>query len=590
MLVKPQRAFVSDVDRADFVAHLNAATGAHLALSRPLALGWLLLIDNGVDDDDGTAALVDGVRKVDGVAKASVDRVAHLSRLPSDPFLDFMWHVEAMRLPAAWDVTVGSPSVRVGVVDSGIVGHEDIDDNFGFGIDFISDAAVSNDGDGRDSNAFDDAGGDTDFHGTHVAGTVAADGDNDIGVVGGSWRATLEVVRALGVGGSGFASDIGEGAFWLGGGEVPGVDALASNQRVQVVNLSLGSESTECDAFYEDIFQSLDDAGVVVVVAAGNSAGPVESPANCPSALAVAATGPDDSLASYSCFGTEIDIVAPGGDQVNALEDGVLSSSGLSDFDNGAPYAFLQGTSMATPNISGVVALLKSLDSSLTRAEVAAILQQTGRGCGGCGGKFLVDAGAAVAFVADGGSVDVPSCDNTCQFADDGECDDGRPGAVSAACGSGTDCNDCGGGGGGPACNDDNNGCQFANDDVCDEDNGVGACPDGSDGADCGACVVDNGGGGGDDNGNGNGNDDGLPTCTESDNSCYPFDGACDEEGSDAVCDAGTDAFDCGRCDDVNQLKDSLGPSLCGQGALPLTSALSALLWTRRRRRANLRQ
>ena len=488
----PKSVNASLASQRAFVAQLAAKTGVAFTLSRPLVLGWLYLDVADLVDEERTIKLAASLKGIAGVVVAEPDWIARELRLPNDPLLNFMWHVEAMRLPAAWDITTGSSTTRVGVVDSGVINHEDLRDNFAGGLDFVSDSGSSGDGDGRDSDASDVC-ADTSFHGTHVAGTMVARGNNGIGVVGGNWSAKVMAVRALGCGG-GTLTDINEGTMWLAGAAVPGIVSLTGADRSRVINLSLGVDSTVCDQFSAEVFAFLDGAGVISVIAAGNDGGPVLSPANCGGVISVAASGTRDQLTTYSSFGPEIDIVAPGGDLVNDVSDNVVSTvaSSRSSFESGAPYGFLAGTSMAAPNVSGVVSLMLEQRPSLPRVDVEQILRDTGRTCSGCQGKPLIDAGAAVAFVANGGVVEQPTCSDTCQFANDGECDDGRAGAISAACATGTDCNDCdrtGPPAGPPQCSSNNNGCEYADDDICDEgEENSDFCVAGSDSRDCGRC------------------------------------------------------------------------------------------------------
>ena len=446
----------------------EALSGRHkvrFTVVRQVALGWLYLDVADLVDEAETMALAERLAMDEALEKAATDGLVRAQRLPSDPLLSFMWHLDTMRLPQAWDTTIGTGNTRMGVVDSGLIAHEDLSAE-NVGVDFVSDVGAANDGDGRDGNPTDACPEDSGFHGTHVAGTMAAQGDNGVGIVGANWRGKLVAVRALGCGG-GSAVDTSEAALWLAGETIPGFQTIPANLRAKVINMSLGGGGgAPCDAFRADVYADLDRRGAIVVAAAGNAGGAVETPANCGGVLAVAASNIDNQLADYSCFGPEVDIVAPGGEVVTSDAEGILSTltTDLSDFTDSSPYGFLQGTSMATPNVAGVISLLLDLDGSLTRAEVEAVLKQTGRPCSGCGSKVLIDAAAAVAMVASGQSIDVgPSCVNTCQFANDGECDDGRPGAISSVCDAGSDCNDCdgggGGGGGGGSCT---NTCQFA--------------------------------------------------------------------------------------------------------------------------------
>ena len=498
--------------RARLAADLGGRFGVSFTVQRQVALGWLELDVADLKSEAATIALAKRLASDPALKAADVNGVRRTQRLPSDPLLDTAWHIANMRLPDAWDITVGVGTTRLGVVDTGILPHEDLNpDQVGF--DFISIKAIANDGDDRDDDPRDEC-LDTGFHGTHVAGLMAAQGDNAVGTVGGTWRGRLAVARSLGCGGFGSAADVAEGALWLAGVDVPDVVALPKEDQVRIINLSLSAQgSTDCGPFEADLYAALDDAGIIVVAAAGNEGRGVASPANCPNVIAVAASSRADELAPYSNFGPEIDIVAPGGDFTLGLEGGVLStsSSEVSSLADGSPYDFKEGTSMATPNVAGVISLLLEGQASLDRFAVVDALQRTGRPCATCRGVPLIDAAAAVGFIHTGGG-SRPRCssvNNGCATAGDTVCDEV---GVAATCAAGTDALDCGlcvdvpaGGGGNnnvgepppvneprprfPPCDlEGNNSCASANDDVCDESDGTNRCDDGTDARDCGRC------------------------------------------------------------------------------------------------------
>ena len=148
--------------------------------------------------------------------------------------------------------------------------------------------------------------------------------------------------------------------------------------------------------------------GATVIVAAGNSSENVSnsSPANCANVVTVAAVGRTGGRASYSNFGSLIDIAAPGGDQLTGTTNGVLSTlNSGSDAPSNDTYAYYQGTSMATPHVAGAAALLYSLDPSITPSEVESLLKSTARSfpstCNSCG-DGIVDATAAVEALISG--------------------------------------------------------------------------------------------------------------------------------------------------------------------------------------------
>ena len=295
---------------------------------------------------------------------------------------------------AAWDVTTGSPGVIVAVVDTGYLPHADLAGRILPGYDFISDLKVANDGNGRDADATDpgdwiDASdqsdpefGDCDierssWHGTSVAGIIAANSDNSVWIAGINWGARILPVRVLGKCG-GFDSDIIDGIAWAAGLAVPG--APGNPYPAQVINLSLGGPGG-CDPVYRAVFDAALARGVTraIVVAAGNDAADVagSAPASCSEVIAVAATTGTGFLASYSDFGTGITLSAPGG---SASDEGdniaVLFNHGktVAEFDAWAQGA---GTSFAAPMVSAVASLMLGIAPNLSAAQLRSLLSST---------------------------------------------------------------------------------------------------------------------------------------------------------------------------------------------------------------------
>lgn len=352
-----------------------------------------------------TRALAERFARIEGVRYAEVDRRAQPFAVPNDPYYKHQWHYPLMNLPAAWDVTGGSPGVVVAVIDTGMRWHPDLDPKLVASVDMISDPVVAGDGDGRDLDGSDVAGlgpnGTSCFHGTHVAGTVAAANDAQ-GGVGVAPFASLVNVRALSEsGGSGF--DIAAGIFWAAGGQVPGMPFNPSPAKV--INLSLGGYGPPSE-LYQEVIDAAVGAGAVVIVAAGNDDDDAGNyhPANQQNVICVGATGANGKITGYSNFGATVDVMAPGGDLTvdrdgDGYADGVLST--YSDAATGkATYQFLQGTSMAAPHVAGLVALMASVNPSITAAQAEALLKSTANGAFKCNvgcGAGLVDAYAAIA-------------------------------------------------------------------------------------------------------------------------------------------------------------------------------------------------
>ncbi|HLV11092.1 MAG TPA: S8 family serine peptidase, partial [Trueperaceae bacterium] len=358
--------------RAAAVDRLSVA-GVTLEAVRTLATGGAALYRT-------TAATLDEALAVAAALEARPDvRYAHPNyllfpaRAPNDPSYAQQWHYRAIDLESAWDVSVGSSDVVVAVLDTGIYysqadpskRHPDLVGRVLPGYDFISNATYARDGDGRDPDPFDTVPG-NDYHGTHVAGTIGAATDNGVGVAGVDWHARLLPLRVLGDGG-GSVADVADAIVWAVGGSVPGVSTNANPARV--VNLSLGGAADECyGALADAIARALQSA--VVVAAAGNVNQPAIgfTPANCPGAIVVGATDRDGDRASYSNYGSRIDIMAPGGD----AESGVLST-GPGNTGPGT-YMPMYGTSMAAPHVAGVAALMKAIAPEMSPADFDALL------------------------------------------------------------------------------------------------------------------------------------------------------------------------------------------------------------------------
>jgi serine protease len=330
------------------------------------------------------------------------DAIMTVALTPNDTNYSQQWHYSSqtvgIRAPAAWDRTSGT-GIRVAVIDTGIVAHSDLSANVVGGYDFISDSTAARDGNGRDSNPADQgdwttgecgAASNSSWHGTHVAGTVAAVTNNAKGVAGVAFGAKVVPVRVLGKCG-GSLSDIADAIIWSSGGTVSGVPANANP--AEVINMSLGG-SGACGSTYQAAIDGAVARGTTVVVAAGNSNANVSGfrPGNCNNVISVAATTNTGARASFSNYGTLIDVSAPG--------QGILSTLNAGTTTPGAEsYASYNGTSMASPHVAGVVALMQATAVN-TPAVVESRLKSSsyalpGACSGGCGAG-IVDALAAV--------------------------------------------------------------------------------------------------------------------------------------------------------------------------------------------------
>jgi serine protease len=355
------------------------------------------------------------------VEYAEEDRLMRRLLTPNDSRYSEQWHYfdanGGLRLPSAWDITTGA-GVTVAVLDTGYRPHADLAANIVGGYDFISDMFVANDGSARDSNAQDpgdwntagqcppDPGAyDSSWHGTHVAGTIGAVSNNSSGVAGVAFGARVLPLRVLGRCG-GYTSDIADAIVWASGGSVSGVPANAN--AAKVVNLSLGGEGS-CDTTTQNAINSARSRGTVIVVAAGNENrnASTSSPANCSGVITVASVNRSGGRAYYSNYGAVVDVAAPGGDVRTSASNGVLSTLNSGTTTPGSDiYAFYQGTSMATPHVAGVIALMLARNSGLTPDEVESRLKSSTRSfpttCSQCG-TGIVDALAAVNAATGGG-------------------------------------------------------------------------------------------------------------------------------------------------------------------------------------------
>ena len=400
------------------VTDLSAASGKSVKFKRMLGSGADLVSVAGTDSDEIQANLA-ALRANPAVEYAEPDYYMQALFTPNDEFYDgssaAQWHyfesTGGLNLPLAWDISTGLGAV-VAVLDTGYVPHEDLSGNLIGGYDFISDTFVARDGDGRDPDALDEgdwtlanecAAGfpatDSSWHGTHVAGTIAALTDNGTGVAGVAFNASVVPVRVLGRCG-GLTSDIADAVAWASGASIPGIPN--NPNPADVINMSLGGGGS-CSAAMQSAINTAVANNTVVVIAAGNSDQNASqfSPANCNNVITVAATNQAGGKSYYSNFGAIVDVAAPGGEMFSGqLEGGVLSTmnSGTTTAASDT-YAFSQGTSMAAPHVAGVAALLKSQDASLTPAAIESRLKNSARGfpstCSGCG-TGIVDALAAL--------------------------------------------------------------------------------------------------------------------------------------------------------------------------------------------------
>ena len=259
-------------------------------------------------------------------------------RYPDDPYYASQWALEKVGAPAAWGYSTGR-DVLIAILDTGTnLDHPDLADKVRTDVD-------------RDFANDDDEADDDHGHGTHVSGIAAAATNNGVGVAGLGWEAMLLPLKVLRADGVGHEDDLAAAIRW------------AANNEADVINMSLGG-AFACPSIIQEAVDYAYTKGVVLVAAAGNHGGGEANaemfPANCEHVLGGAATNSDDSVAAYSNYGSHVSVAAPG--------------SGLYSTLMGGGYGNMSGTSMATPHLAGLAALLRARYPSYTPDEIASAI------------------------------------------------------------------------------------------------------------------------------------------------------------------------------------------------------------------------
>jgi subtilisin family serine protease len=332
-------------------AEVASSANAQVVARLPELRAEALLVPGGAET--ALAAL----RADPQVRYAELDGHVHALRVPNDPYLSTQWSVTKIRANQAWDLSTGSAQVVIGVLDTGVdPGQPDLQGKLVAGYDYVN----------NDQDASDDNG-----HGTSVAGVVAADSDNRIGVAGYCWACRLMPVKVLGADGTGFMSALAQGMIW------------ATDHGARVLNLSLGGPVQ--DVTLAAAAQYAWQHGVLVVAAAGNESSlALDYPAALPNVLSVGASDRNDDLYAFSNAGARV--AAPGEN----------STTG-----RGGTYVSFLGTSSAAPVVSGIAGLAFSLVPGATPAQVERALESTAAPVAGVvSGR--VDAYAALQALAPG--------------------------------------------------------------------------------------------------------------------------------------------------------------------------------------------
>ncbi len=325
-----------DISLSDFIDDLEALP--EVAYAQPNYLYYL--------ENEGSPVVIDP----EDISTSGPEAVTN------DPLLSLQWHLDKIQAGNVWDVTYGDAlSVRVAVIDTGVqADHPDLSGQIAAQADMVTGDGVADDDNG---------------HGTHVAGIIAAKGNNGEGVVGVAPDIHLIAVDV-------FSESDGK---WTAttANIISGVEFAVDNG-ARVINLSLGSYSE--DTAENDAINAAAASGVLVVASAGNeSTNAAHYPSDIDSVLGVIATDMNDTIASYSNYGAAKDISAPGGSVTSTVNSRILSTY------KGGQYAWMAGTSMASPVVAGAAALIWSVDPSLTADEVKSLICETAVDIGAVG-------------------------------------------------------------------------------------------------------------------------------------------------------------------------------------------------------------
>lgn len=333
--------------------------------------------------------LVSQYQKLLGAISVEPNYIMHTMAVPNDTYYAKLWGIKKMAMEQAWDVSTGSNEVIVAVIDSGVdYNHEDLNDgrvikgpNYAYGT----------------NDPMDDFG-----HGTHVAGTIGAIGNNGKGVVGVNWNVKILAIKVMGADGTGPETAIEQGTNY------------AVNHGAKVINLSLGSRlPSVCPSSMQTAINEAVQKGTTVVVAAGNSNANAANYflANCQNVVVVSATGPNDEKAWYSNYGSVIDVAGPGGNPSGGSE--TCSADGSDCIISTVPggYQAFDGTSMACPHVAGLAGLILSKNPGLTPSQLETLLKSTADNLGNANyfGAGRVNGAKALASATPSGPTATPS-------------------------------------------------------------------------------------------------------------------------------------------------------------------------------------
>jgi subtilisin family serine protease len=365
LLVKPQ----AQLAKPELVQRLGIQ-GVPVSITQGPGNLWIVNLPEA-----RVGALLAALKNNPGIEYAERDGIGWAAFVPNDPYVTSgqEWHLEKIQAFQAWDFGTGTTNIPVAILDSGIyAAHPEFAGHVLPGYDFVN----------GDTNTADDFG-----HGTAVAGVVAAAGNNGLGVAGVAYGCAVLPVKVVDATGSAAYSAIAQGIHY------------AVDQGARVINISIAGNSAS-DTLQEAVDYAWSHNAVVVAAAGNTGSSTPQYPAACSNAVAVGATAPDDSLASFSSFGSFLTLTAPG----------VSIWTTQNDLSN--PYGAWSGTSFASPIVAGIATLLVSANPSLSNSQIVAQLEQTADDLGAPGYDTTFGYGRVNAFraaSASGLNVQMPS-------------------------------------------------------------------------------------------------------------------------------------------------------------------------------------
>ncbi len=317
---------------------------------------------------------------------ATLNYIVQAFETPNDPGFGSQWGMTKIEAPSAWNISHGSTAITIAVIDTGVdLDHPDLASKLWVNADEIPANGLDDDFNGYvddvngyDFYNFDAFPDDGNSHGSHVAGIAAAATNNGVGVAGVSWGAKIMALKALSDGGNGSTADLAEAVYY------------AVDNGAKVINMSLGIPWTSWPCNYPDIetaFTYAVNHNVLLAVAAGNDGKyGVSCPGAYDQALAVGSTDSSDNRSSFSNYGPRLDIAAPGSNIYSTWSFGT--------------YGTKSGTSMATPHVAGLAALVWGMDPTMTAAQVRQIIESTADDLGSAGWDIYFGYGRINAFAA----------------------------------------------------------------------------------------------------------------------------------------------------------------------------------------------